>query len=129
MLPATADQGFPYIKNNRVMVPLRFISENFDITVEWYGETQVISLYKPNTPEYTFRIGDELMDRNMGGDVTFAQMDVPPEITNGRTYIPLRAGEEIFGRMSWLNDERIVTTRSEERRVGKECRSRWSPYH
>ena len=23
----------------------------------------------------------------------------------------------------------IVITRSEERRVGKECRSRWSPYH
>ena len=22
-----------------------------------------------------------------------------------------------------------VTLRSEERRVGKECRSRWSPYH
>src|SRR5258707_3377013 len=35
-----------------------------------------------------------------------------------------------------LGDHRIVTTlcpggkeRSEERRVGKECRSRWSPYH
>ena len=26
--------------------------------------------------------------------------------------------------MTWLN-----TPRSEERRVGKECRSRWSPYH
>ena len=23
----------------------------------------------------------------------------------------------------------IIFTRSEERRVGKECRSRWSPYH
>ena len=23
----------------------------------------------------------------------------------------------------------VVLTRSEERRVGKECRSRWSPYH
>ena len=23
----------------------------------------------------------------------------------------------------------VVRTRSEERRVGKECRSRWSPYH
>ena len=23
----------------------------------------------------------------------------------------------------------VGTTRSEERRVGKECRSRWSPYH
>ena len=25
--------------------------------------------------------------------------------------------------------ENVATTRSEERRVGKECRSRWSPYH
>ena len=35
----------------------------------------------------------------------------------------------------YLQDKRIrfveldLTTRSEERRVGKECRSRWSPYH
>src|SRR2546430_7416254 len=26
-------------------------------------------------------------------------------------------------------EERVVDDRSEERRVGKECRSRWSPYH
>ena len=25
--------------------------------------------------------------------------------------------------------KKIETVRSEERRVGKECRSRWSPYH
>src|SRR3712207_8858059 len=25
--------------------------------------------------------------------------------------------------------QRALTRRSEERRVGKECRSRWSPYH
>ena len=25
--------------------------------------------------------------------------------------------------------EKLFLTRSEERRVGKECRSRWSPYH
>src|SRR6266436_9911747 len=25
--------------------------------------------------------------------------------------------------------ERLARVRSEERRVGKECRSRWSPYH
>ena len=24
---------------------------------------------------------------------------------------------------------RVIANRSEERRVGKECRSRWSPYH
>ena len=27
------------------------------------------------------------------------------------------------------NDDDAYTLRSEERRVGKECRSRWSPYH
>ena len=26
-------------------------------------------------------------------------------------------------------NEEMGTLRSEERRVGKECRSRWSPYH
>ena len=26
-------------------------------------------------------------------------------------------------------DKRVNMIRSEERRVGKECRSRWSPYH
>ena len=31
--------------------------------------------------------------------------------------------------MSVLGEYPDVTTRSEERRVGKECRSRWSPYH
>src|SRR6266446_447492 len=30
----------------------------------------------------------------------------------------------------WLGSPPFrLTTRSEERRVGKECRSRWSPYH
>src|ERR1035437_465055 len=27
------------------------------------------------------------------------------------------------------SDSAVISTRSEERRVGKECRSRWSPYH
>ena len=28
-----------------------------------------------------------------------------------------------------LTENDILIKRSEERRVGKECRSRWSPYH
>ena len=28
-----------------------------------------------------------------------------------------------------VTDRAVVCLRSEERRVGKECRSRWSPYH
>ena len=38
-------------------------------------------------------------------------------------------------KIQWFKDDTLIkeqeffTTRSEERRVGKECRSRWSPYH
>src|SRR3712207_7848560 len=48
-------------------------------------------------------------------------------------------GEVEFTPREWLIAERVVkeirerlgflVDRSEERRVGKECRSRWSPYH
>ena len=37
----------------------------------------------------------------------------------------LSAGEVIESPIT----ETLETNRSEERRVGKECRSRWSPYH
>src|SRR5256886_17694297 len=49
-----------------------------------------------------------------------------------------RTQEELFNLFNLLQDrERQLVftapahpnTRSEERRVGKECRSRWSPYH
>src|SRR2546425_12688236 len=45
-----------------------------------------------------------------------------------------RVVAEVGGRI-WLEDSetlggaKFVVERSEERRVGKECRSRWSPYH
>src|SRR2546422_5019043 len=35
----------------------------------------------------------------------------------------------ILGKLLDARIDGMITTRSEERRVGKECRSRWSPYH
>ena len=32
-------------------------------------------------------------------------------------------------RAQYMTGSRLIFERSEERRVGKECRSRWSPYH
>ena len=36
-----------------------------------------------------------------------------------------QADRDMLGHLMWVAGE----VRSEERRVGKECRSRWSPYH
>ena len=44
----------------------------------------------------------------------------------------LKAEKDAFrylGRKGLMDFEVLSLTRSEERRVGKECRSRWSPYH
>src|SRR5258708_35348375 len=40
--------------------------------------------------------------------------------------VPMVVGHEFVGR---IVDTGSNVKRSEERRVGKECRSRWSPYH
>ena len=42
------------------------------------------------------------------------------DVVSGRYSIVRKIGEGTYG---------TVWKRSEERRVGKECRSRWSPYH
>src|SRR5256886_17418506 len=36
---------------------------------------------------------------------------------------------ELTGAAGWVRGLKQLISRSEERRVGKECRSRWSPYH
>ena len=47
-----------------------------------------------------------------------------PEI-NDAIRVPLKNGGELVVEAS----QHLGDDRSEERRVGKECRSRWSPYH
>ena len=50
---------------------------------------------------------------------------------HGDYYLPdLAVNEEepTYGKYGMLRKQ-FLKERSEERRVGKECRSRWSPYH
>src|SRR2546422_7281665 len=46
-----------------------------------------------------------------------------------KTYVNI--GANAFGKITklYVKEGDRVKKRSEERRVGKECRSRWSPYH
>ena len=41
-------------------------------------------------------------------------------VHNGKQHVPVYVTDQMVGHKR---------SRSEERRVGKECRSRWSPYH
>src|SRR6266487_4865239 len=60
---------------------------------------------------------------------TVAQVRFNTESTNRQYGLAGTAAE-----LGWLAEQIVVVdadlgVRSEERRVGKECRSRWSPYH
>ena len=54
-------------------------------------------------------------------------------ITTGKIYSHVidreRRGAYLGGTVQIIHHITNDLTRSEERRVGKECRSRWSPYH
>ena len=56
----------------------------------------------------------------------FVDSGVPPAIITPEDMAPLLEG--IIANIGVLLPV-VLGMRSEERRVGKECRSRWSPYH
>ena len=67
------------------------------------------------------------------GDIAFiidADLQDPPELFPKMIEIFIKEKcNMIYGVRKARVEETFLKKRSEERRVGKECRSRWSPYH
>ena len=70
------------------------------------------------------------------GKTTDPQAGFPPRLDDDGdiTEAALDAAHAALERACEILEERgyempLIRSRSEERRVGKECRSRWSPYH
>ena len=49
--------------------------------------------------------------------------------SSGNIIVRQRGTKFYPGRGTMIGRDHTILARSEERRVGKECRSRWSPYH
>jgi len=64
----------------------------------------------------------------MGSSLVAMCLAMAPLVTNGPLQYCLSPGIHPKGG-SYVFSTSSSSTRSEERRVGKECRSRWSPYH
>ncbi len=91
--PVTVDPP-PYIKEGTTLVPLRFISEAFGADIEWNPSL--------GRGTITIRLEDHLIQIEIGNpnaqvNGNTMPMAVPPEIVDGRTFVPLRFISEAFG--------------------------------
>src|ERR1043166_2325174 len=105
-----------------------------------------IVFYDGHLPGFSF---NTLVKKALGGPRSYARLEclfsraVDPHESQGLGTppgLPHRRGAETWPDRTTVRgfvaeaDARVIETlksrdRSEERRVGKECRSRWSPYH
>ena len=77
-----------------------------------------------------------LQTKSMNGVlVSVSAVRISPDMSIARVYLSVFPSERSQEIVKNINDNmksiryELGTRRSEERRVGKECRSRWSPYH
>ena len=83
-----------------------------------------LNLVLPGAPELAKQVNNEIIKPSLPKPAT------PPPIIPP-TRMPTSSDARAAQRQSIIDQlrRRGRASRSEERRVGKECRSRWSPYH
>src|SRR5579862_2318721 len=95
------------------------------------GEGEVVSLIGSNAAGKTTTLRTALgLKGTTSGSLRFAGEDITRLATHERVHrglVLVPEGRQAFVKFTVV--ENLLMGRSEERRVGKECRSRWSPYH
>jgi len=95
----------PIIRDDRVLVPIRFIAENFNYDVEWKEDTQTVILSKPGRL-LAMRIGENNVQ---DGSWAMYETDTVPIIYKDRTMVPVRFVSEWMGlKVDWDNNTRTV---------------------
>ena len=88
----TVPDAAPYIANDRTYVPFRALGEALGAKVVWDNDARTVT-YTLGDTEIVMTIGDTTYTIN-GVEKT---MDVAPEITGDRTYVPVRFVAEGLG--------------------------------
>lgn len=102
----TFDQN-PVIEDGRVLVPFRKILEELGCEVGYSEYENVKSITAAKGTKYvSANIGEKTM--NVNGETV--KLDVPAQIKNGRTLVPIRAISESFAAsVNWDSDTKTVT--------------------
>lgn len=102
----------PYIKGGATMVPARFVSTALNCIVDFLPKHKAVEevFISKGSMQITLYIGKKYALVNDSNGTKQIQLDYPPEIKNGRTFVPIRFISEIFGAdISWDKDTQKVT--------------------
>lgn len=94
----------PFIRNNRTLVPIRFVSEAFGCKVQWEAASKKITITR-FTDTITLWVGQKQALFN-GQEVN---LDVAPSLENSTTFVPIRFISEAFGaKVEWFPETRHI---------------------
>ncbi len=94
----------PVMKNDRVLVPIRFIAEELGAEVEWEDATRTAIIVRDGK---TITIQIDSQEMQVGDEKV--TLDVPAQIISSRTYVPVRAISEAFdAQVEWNADLKMV---------------------
>jgi len=95
----------PFIKNDRVMLPARFVSENLGAEVLWNSEEGMVTITKGETVIVLYIDKDIAL---VNGEEV--KLDSAACIENGRTFVPVRfIAESLNEKVEWNGENRTVT--------------------
>ena len=119
----------PFIRGGRTLVPVRFISEELGYNVSWNEVRRRVTIFGNGKVVYIDTKGSAsfgsydpyIATTNLGEEFT---LDVPAQIVNDRTVVPLRFVSEVFGNeVGWDHRSRVVSIIRGEEPKGLEAYS------
>lgn len=94
----------PQLIDNRTMVPMRKIFESMGASVGWDGDTQTATATKGDIT-VIMQINNNVINVS-GNDVV---LDVPPQLVDSRTLVPVRAvAESLNAKVNWDGETATV---------------------
>ncbi len=95
----------PVIVKGRTLVPIRAIIEEMDGIIEWDGNERKVTI---SLKETKIELWIDKKSARVNG--TLKELDVPPQIINGRTMLPLRfVTEELGCTVEWDGNTKTIT--------------------
>lgn len=94
----------PYLENNRTFVPIRFIADALNVTIDWDSSTST-AIIKDGTKTIELPVGSKTAYVNG----IIHSVDAPIKLYNGRVFIPIRFVSEILNcTVAWDQEKYAV---------------------